>query len=142
MEIQELKEKVKKIAEKEKNITAVFLFGSSVEGFSNEKSDLDFGIVIGDGKVKVDLQEQLGLGVVFSDVLKKKVDVVLLNNAPLSFTYGVFSKGVSLFERNRIQTSGFIEYIMDMYLDFLPRIKKYEEEFDKGLRKEYGGSKP
>lgn len=140
MNISELKEKVQRIAENENCIAAVFLFGSHAEGFSNEKSDIDFGVVVGDGKTKVDLKEQLRLGIVFANEMKKEVDVVILNNASLAFSYQVLSKGFLVFERERDHTSNFIEYIMDMYFDFLPRIIRYKKEFDEGLRKQYGGS--
>lgn len=142
VDVSAIKGKILELAGQEPALHAVFLFGSTVEGFSGERSDLDFGIVIGDGRQKVDLKEELRLGVLFSEKLRKEVDVVILNNASLAFAYRVLSLGVLLFERQREELSDYIERVMDHYLDFLVRIKRYEKEFDEGLRRHYGRRNP
>ena len=119
----------------EKNITALYLFGSSLRGYLNPLSDLDLAVLF-DKKIKPDnfLEEYLKIFGIAADILKiDELDLVILNQAPLRFVHNILKTGRLLFCNNKIQLADFIEINYKKYPDFIYYRNQYNIEFQKQL---------
>ena len=82
-------------------IIAVYLFGSHAQRKDNNLSDVDLGLLLRED-VSAVRQHELRLELIsfFSQVLsERRVDVVVLNNAPYSLAYRAISDGQLIYER-------------------------------------------
>ena len=109
----------KKLRE-EKNIAALYLFGSSLRGYLNPLSDLDLAVLF-NKKIPGDnfLDEYLKVFGIVSDTLKiDEFDLVILNRAPLRIAHNILKTGRLLFCNDKTQLAGFIENNYKRYPDF------------------------
>ena len=73
----------------------------------------------------------MGVGELQAELVKvlntadDKVDVLLLNDAPLDLAYKAISEGVLVFERSREERVRYEEWVLRMYLDFKPSLERY-----------------
>lgn len=109
-----------------KGISAVYLFGSEAKGTSNRLSDVDVGILFERNQApsfeeKTRLQEEL------SALLKKDVDLVVLNSANPILNHQVLKNGVLLLSpKPRDVHAFFIKTVMEY--DDLKRMRAYQEQ--------------
>jgi predicted nucleotidyltransferase len=90
-------------------VSAVFVFGSQVDGRARESSDLDVALYIDPAAVPADmLALQLNYTVELEQTVGKRVDVVLLNVAPPILRHQIFRKGRLIFERDPLRVRRFI----------------------------------
>lgn len=119
------------LREQEKEIIAVYLFGSQARGTADTLSDMDVAILLRDGQSRERLwavEDQLAVAV--SDSLQNSnVDLVILNTAPLTFQFEVIATGELLLSNDEAARTDFEVAVMTRYWDF----KKYEEEYDRYL---------
>jgi uncharacterized protein len=126
---------LRQVCEKEQSLLAVFLFGSHVQGYATERSDIDLGLLLARTP---DLQDRLALEVLLCQALgREDVDFLLLAEAPLQLRFRAIS-GQVLYERSPDLVSDFMQRTMVAYYDFLHVLKTYEREFAKSLEKDYG----
>ena len=93
---------------------AVYLFPKDFEKLSRD-GEVSFSFAI---PLEMDLEKQL----------KRKIDVQVLNRAPLSFRYRVISDGRLIVDRDSNARCDF-EYLSRVeYYDFSPRRKEYLQE--------------
>lgn len=88
-------DKVKKILENNHNVKYAFLFGSIIKTPLPE-SDVD--ILIGG---ELDFSERTDLGLEIELILKRKVDIVLVNQAAPELVLKAFSLGIALCAREK-----------------------------------------
>lgn len=125
---------LRQACEAEHSLLAVFLFGSHVEGYATERSDIDLGLLFTEFP---DLQDRLALEVRLCQALEREdVDFLLLAEAPLQLRFRAIS-GQILYERSPDRVSDFMQRTMVAYYDFLPVLKTYEREFAQSLEKDY-----
>ena len=125
----------KKILEplaKQYGVIAVLLFGSQAKGETHPLSDVDIGIVF-----KKFPPEVSDIGFIYADFEvaakkiygNKEVDIVFLQETPLSLQYHAISEGELIFVADPDAYANYIEYVLKYYFDFLP----VELEFHQAL---------
>jgi len=118
-------DKVKAFIGGEESVKVAYLFGSHARGEAGPLSDLDIAVLLDAHLEKrkcLDLRLRLINGI--SSILKTdKLDVVVMNNAPLSLNYNIVSKGRILYSKNDLERVKFETHILSRYLD-----RKYYDE--------------
>jgi predicted nucleotidyltransferase len=116
-------------------IDAVYLFGSLTEKNLKPLSDIDIAIL---------LQKQLGAdqisvlrsslaGLIADTLVTEEFDLVILNDAPVRFSYNILKNGILLFARDEKHLIDFREKVVKYYLDFSFYLKEFDKTFLKGL---------
>jgi len=119
----------------DKEIIALFTFGSLANGELNPLSDLDFGVFVSN-KLDQDTRfdKHLNLIGLFNKVLETdEVDLILMNDAPMRFSYNIISSGKLLFCADSGAITEFIEKTIKVYLDFRYFRDEFDKEFLKGI---------
>lgn len=106
---------------KDKSILLVYVFGSEVKGRTNKYSDIDIAVLF-DNKVKEKeyTDRQIAIITNLSEILKKEIDVVVLNRASLFLKYHILKEGVKIYERPDRNEHNFEAKAVIDYFDFLP----------------------
>lgn len=107
---------------KKSGVAIVYLFGSKATGNASPASDMDIGVVLNvppSGKDTRSLYQCLYklLLEMFPDA---KLDIVFLQNSPLSLQYSAIRDGRILFEDDPIFTVDYENRVVNFYLDFRP----------------------
>ena len=97
--------------EKDRDIVALYVFGSLAAGDLKPLSDLDFGTLI---SARLDKQKRfdkhLDLIGKFNEVLKTdELDLVMMNDAPMRFSHNIIKSGKLIHCTNKIELIDFIE---------------------------------
>jgi predicted nucleotidyltransferase len=108
----------------EKGILLVFLFGSSVSRRMHPASDVDIGILFGSIP---NISQINALTAELSSLVKKEVDLVVLNRASPILKMQVLKKGVLVFARDLKVYHQFFVDTVNQY-DDLKRIRKTCED--------------
>ena len=121
--------------EKDRDVVALYAFGSLAAGDLKPLSDLDFGILISG---KFDKQKRfdkhLDLIGKFNEVLKTdEVDLVMMNDAPMCFSHNIIKSGKLIHCTNKIELIDFIEKTIKLYLDFRFFRDTFDDTFLKGI---------
>ena len=120
---------------KDRDVVALYAFGSLVAGELKPLSDLDFGVLVSGklGKQKR-FDKHLELIGVFSKVLKTdEVDLVMMNDAPMRFSHNIIRSGKLLHCASRTKLADFIEKTVKLYLDFRFFRDAFDNTFLKGI---------
>jgi predicted nucleotidyltransferase len=104
-------------------IQLVYLFGSQITGNIGPASDYDFGVLLDSmadwpqirAELRHRLAEALGTG---------RIDLVLLNQAPIELAFAVIAQGEPLFERDIATRVEYEARIMSLYGDYLPILRE------------------
>ena len=121
--------------EKDKDIVALYVFGSMATGHLKPLSDLDFGILVS-GKLDKQKRFDKHLDLIgrFNQVLQTdEVDLVMMNDAPMRFSHNIIKSGKLLYCSNRTELSNFIEKTIKLYLDFRYFRDAFDATFLKGI---------
>ncbi|MCD6271238.1 nucleotidyltransferase domain-containing protein [bacterium] len=117
-------------------VEIVFLFGSTITTTQTPLSDIDIGVVFKDfKKIKSDIGKFYGK--IFNLLLdefkikEEKLDLVFLQEAPLSLQYRTITEGKILYCQNPEFLANYKEYVLKYYFDFQP----VEKEFYQSLIK-------
>lgn len=109
------------------NVLLGFLFGSYARQKSSKESDIDIAVYFDKENEKLEIKMQNDL----EKLLKKQVDLVILNRAPATLSWNILRKGIPLTIKNR-----------GLYLDFLLDVSTEAEDFFEfnfdTWRKKYG----
>ena len=114
---------------RDEEVIALYAFGSVASGVLKPLSDLDFGVLVSmelDRRQRFDKHLEL-IGVFNETFRTDEVDLVLMNNAPMRFSYNIISKGKLLFYRDKHFLTDFCARTIKLYLDF----KFFRDNFDK-----------
>lgn len=123
----EIIKKLKDVLSGEKEILFAYLHGSFL---SEEKfEDVDIALYLEEEAIKnIDpLEKEILLALKLEKVIKKKVDIKILNFSPLSFRYNATS-GYLLFSLDENKREEFLCRTWSEYFDFLPVSKIYFQE--------------
>lgn len=125
---------IAKIAE-DKDVVALYAFGSLAEGNLKPLSDLDFGILLSDSLDKLErFKKSIDLIDTFNETLKTdEIDMVILNDDPLRFAYHILKTGKLLHCRDQNQLIDFAEKTIKLYLDFKPARDQIDQAFLEGV---------
>lgn len=114
-----------KLFESDENCLMAYLFGSRSKGKSNKESDVDIAVFLKNfsRSATTDLWNRL------EDLLKKNVDLIILNNARATIAWEAI-RGKKLLVRDR---NLYIEFMLDVsqeaedFRDFVEEIYQYRE---------------
>lgn len=112
-------DEVKAFIEGLERVRVAYLFGSYAKGKVGPLSDVDIAVLL-DGRLdkqeRFDLRLRLINGI--SSILKTdKLDVVVMNNAPLLLNYNIISQGRILDSKDEVERVMFETHILSRYLD-------------------------
>jgi predicted nucleotidyltransferase len=120
------------------SIAAIYLFGSCARGNPTGVSDIDIGILVHssvDALKYFDLRLEF-LSRIMAALRNEKVDVVILNRAPLHLVHEVVSRGRLLLDSNPTQRAAFEADRIGRFLDFKPflavHVRAVKEHLSKG----------
>jgi len=111
--------------ESRKEISFAYIYGSFVEEIPFH--DIDVGIYISEIKKESTTPYALDLAHFFSNALRIRTDVYVLNYAPVLFLYHVI-KGRLIFERDENRRACVVENTIRGYLDIKPMIHRSIKE--------------
>ena len=125
---------VEKIA-LDKDVIALYAFGSLVESCLKPLSDLDFGILLSDSLDRGErFRKSINLIGIFNLSLRTdEVDLLILNDSPIRFVFNVLKRGKLLHCRDQEAVIDFIEKIRKVYFDFKPVWEQFDQVFLEGL---------
>jgi predicted nucleotidyltransferase len=112
-------------------IQLVYLFGSQVEGDIGPKSDYDLGVMLDSARSWPQVRAQ------FSHKLTKeletdRVDLVLLNAAPVELAYAIIAQGEVLYQRDVASRVDYEARVMSLYGDYLPILREQQRDILRG----------
>lgn len=81
-----------------KEILFAYVFGSYVQGKIRLDSDIDIAIYLED---EIDLDRYLAIKMKLTEVCKREVDLVILNEATPLLKYEIYRNNIPIFSRNR-----------------------------------------
>lgn len=109
-------EKLVKFFEKEDKVKLAYLFGSTSRGDKGKLGDFDLGVLVRSLKGYDRFRFQLKLLNDLVSILKTdKVDLVIMNDAPLSLNYNIIKDGILL--KDDEERINFEKGIISKYLD-------------------------
>lgn len=121
---------------REPRLVAVYLFGSHVEGYATDRSDIDLGFVF---REEMPLAEELDLAGAVQDAIQgSSVDCINLCRAAAHFRNRVLSGGVLIYEGDHDAHSDFIERALLEHFDFQYHLDQYRRDFAAALEDAYG----
>jgi len=116
-------------------VSIVYLFGSRAIGRTSRLSDVDIGIVLKKSPYEEDTRALYhSLYEIFTEIYPaSKLDIVLLQTAPLSLQYSAIKEGKIIFEEDSKSTADYENRVINQYLDFRPVL----DLFDRVTMKKY-----
>jgi predicted nucleotidyltransferase len=127
----QLEERLRDILTSLEEISLVYLFGSHVEGQLGPMSDYDFGVVI--DRTADERQVQARLTHELARTLETdRVDVVVLNHAPIELAYAVIAQGKVLYQRDVATRVEYEAQVLNRYGDYLPVLRAQRDDILQG----------
>ncbi|ABL79131.1 type VII toxin-antitoxin system MntA family adenylyltransferase antitoxin [Thermofilum pendens] len=118
-------ETIARVLSNRSNVVFAYIFGSRAKGQARCRSDIDVAVYTrGEASWKhlVELKNEL------EDALGLDVDLVHLNEAPLTLAYEVVSTGVLVLDRDSEARAEYEVKVLKQFLDMKPRLEEYYEE--------------
>ena len=123
------KEKIKDALKDHKEILVAYLYGSTVKGYDNKKSDVDVGLLLKENcKTEALYPAQIARKIKEKCGITRDVDVRILNKRPYRFLHQVIKEGQIIFSRDERERVKFEAYVTDRYIDFKPFYEQYDEK--------------
>jgi predicted nucleotidyltransferase len=131
MDVQALQDELSTILPGLEGVCLIYLFGSQVEGNLGPMSDYDLAILVDravDGRrVQACLAHELARA-----LQTDRVDVVLLNRAPIELAYAIIAQGKLLYEQDVATRVEYEATVLSRYGDFLPVLRMQRDEILRG----------
>jgi len=131
MNTQFLRGKLPDILADLKEISLVYLFGSRIEGRLGPMTDYDLGVLIDRGADVGQVHARFTHELVRA-LQTDRVDVVVLNSAPIGLAYAIIAQGKVLYERNVVARVEYEAQVMSRYGDYLPVLRAQREDILRG----------
>ena len=118
---------------KENKVSFAYLFGSQANGGFGKDSDVDIAVMLPfEMKKEERFDLRLKLMGEISKILKKKVDVVVLNDTnSLFFKYVIIKEGKIIYRESELSPAEFESKTLGMYFDFRPFLEEYNKAYVK-----------
>lgn len=110
--------KCKDILMEYEDIIFAYIFGSYAQNSIRENSDIDIAIYL---KKNIDIYTYIEIKMNLSEVLKREVDLVILNNAPPLLKYEIYKNNILIFSRDKTLESKYKVKTLFEYND----VKRY-----------------
>ncbi|MCX7680605.1 MAG: nucleotidyltransferase domain-containing protein [Anaerolineae bacterium] len=116
-------------------VILAYLFGSQADGSADPQSDYDIAVLVRDPSLELWARLAHEIATVLET---ERVDLVLLNQAPVELAYAVIAQGRLLYERSVAERVEFEAKVLSLYGDYLPMLRRQREEILKGEGHEAG----
>lgn len=113
------------LATRPEGLACAYLFGSHARGEAGRGSDIDLAVLFDEDPPRTLEGLHLELADHLSDVLRRPVDLVILNHAPVDLIHRVLRDGVLVLERDRSTRIRFEVQARNRYFDLLPHLQRY-----------------
>ncbi len=128
--ITDIQKKLQPLFQKEKGVLFVYLFGSQALGRVDFESDVDLAMYFDKRKINDFFKKRLFLIGEIQAILKRPVEVVVLNETKSTFLkFVIIKEGKVIFERDLSMRVDFELKTMQEYYDFAPFIKEYNKAY-------------
>jgi uncharacterized protein len=124
--------------ESDSAVAVVYLFGSHARGTNTRMSDIDLAVLF-HSSIHPSSYFELRLEYIariMRILLTERVEVVVLNSAPLHLAYEIVSRGILLLDRDPKQRAAFEADRIGRFLDFKPflavQVHAIKEQLSKG----------
>lgn len=109
------------------NPVAVYLFGSRAQGSARADSDIDLALLLPDD-CSLPATERIDLIARLEELAGRRVDLVLLNRAPLPLQFEIIHTGIVLYESSFDARTDFEDIVVRDYLDLRPMLERSRQE--------------
>lgn len=120
MEISKTIKALRKYFKKEPSVIMAFVFGSFAKGFETEESDFDIAVYLSEKKEEDKIWSEV------TDIVRKEIDLVCLNEAPASLISNILKTGVPLVIKDKklygelylkmsLEAEDFLEFTRDFW---------------------------
>lgn len=121
----DLRDRIREALTAEDDVVLAYLYGSHAEDRSTERSDVDVGVLLTEAPEGLDRTIELTELVSRAlEVPGERVDVTVLNDAPLRLVHQVVTKGEAVLVRDESRRVAFEADAMDRYFDFKPMLER------------------
>jgi predicted nucleotidyltransferase len=131
VDLKALKDELVTIATRLEGVRLVYLFGSRVAGDLGPMSDYDLALLVDravDGRpVQARLAHELAHA-----LQTDRVDVLLLNRAPVELAYAVIAQGALLYEQDVATRVEYEAMVLGRYGDLLPMLRAQRADILRG----------
>jgi predicted nucleotidyltransferase len=136
MSVQQLEQRFPEILTNYPGVGLVYLFGSRAAGNAGPASDYDLGVVVDRDErgqiqhadqIRVRLANDLAVA-----LCTDRIDVVVLNDAPIELQRAVIAQGRLVHERDVATRVEYEAHVMSVYGDYLPVLRAQREEILRG----------
>jgi len=112
-------------------ISLVYIFGSQVKGQVGPMSDYDLAILDQSRQDDLAIQTQVQHAII-KILNTEKVDVVLLNRAPIELAYHIIAHGKLLYQKDLYTRVEFEAQVLGKYGDYLPTLRSFKQQIIEG----------
>lgn len=109
----------------ERGPIAVYLFGSEARGTAGPRSDVDLGLLYAQDLPPILGAPAMRLEKQIEELLGRRVQAVVLNQAPPDLVHRVLRDGKLLLDRDRSRRIRFEVLARNRYFDLLPHLRRY-----------------
>ena len=132
-----IRRKIRRYFLKKPEVLSAYLYGSQASGALREESDVDIAVVLKPARNLQTFTQGLKYRSSLEDLLKKDVDVVILNDADRFLALQVFSKGIPVYESNHTRAEDFKWRLVQEAWDYLPIKRIFDDAAIQRLRHGY-----
>ncbi|MGI5837188.1 MAG: type VII toxin-antitoxin system MntA family adenylyltransferase antitoxin [Chloroflexota bacterium] len=128
---QQIASRVEGVLARFPELKLVYLFGSQAGGRTGPLSDYDFGVLVDDvpdiPSLRARLAHELGCA-----LGTDRIDVVILNRAPIELEYAVIAQGRPIYQRDEATRVEYEARVMGRYGDYLPVLRAQRNDISRG----------
>lgn len=117
----------------ESQVSLAYLFGSRAGGAIGPLSDYDLGVLV--ERPSDELRHRLSHNVCRA-LDTDRVDLVLLNKAPVELAYAIIAQGRLLYQRSLAARVEFEARVLSRYGDYVPILRRQRQDILQGGRHE------
>ena len=107
------------------DLVCAYLFGSTARGTDRSNSDLDLAVLLAEDPPPTLEGLHIQLADALTEATGRRVDLVVLNRAPVDLIHRVLRDGLLLLDRNRSARIRFEVKARNEYFDLLPYLEQY-----------------
>jgi uncharacterized protein len=111
------------------DVIAVYLFGSVARGDATARSDVDVAVLLAAGEPRQpsDYDSVFAMQDDLEERLRRRVDVIVANAAPLDLLHRVLRDGVLVSDAEPRRRQEFELNVRTQYFDFLPLLLRHRQ---------------